>query len=184
MTKTALVAAITSVSAFLSIPLGPVPITMQSCVVLVAGPVLGARLGALSQIIYLAMGFVGLPVFAGGRAGMGVVMTPTFGYLLGFVAAAYLTGLMTDRISHLKVPFLIFTMLVGLAVIMLSGVSYLYANFNYVVGQEMSWGMAWSIGVLPFLPGEILKLTAATAIVLALQKHGFSGNSNRPVIGR
>ncbi|MBT5875947.1 MAG: biotin transporter BioY, partial [Candidatus Latescibacteria bacterium] len=97
MTKTALVAAITSVSAFLSIPLGPVPITMQSCVVLVAGPVLGARLGALSQIIYLAMGFVGLPVFAGGRAGMGVVMTPTFGYLLGFVAAAYLTGLMTDR---------------------------------------------------------------------------------------
>lgn len=183
MTKTALVAAITSVSAFLAIPLGPVPVTMQSCVVMVAGPVLGARLGALSQIIYLAMGFVGLPVFAGGRAGLGVVLAPTFGYLMGFVAAAYLTGLMTERITHLKVHFLIFTLLVGLAVIMLSGVLYLYMSFNYILGQEMTWSMAWSVGVLPFLPGEILKLSAATGIILALRKYGFSGNSNRPAIG-
>ena len=100
LTATAMISALTAVSSFLTIPIGPVPATMQSCVVLAAGPLLGARLGAISQLVYLMMGFAGLPVFAGGKAGLGIVLTPSFGFLVGFIATAYVTGRLGTTRTH------------------------------------------------------------------------------------
>ena len=87
-----LMAALTAVSAYVTLPIGPVPITMQTCFVLLSGAVLGSRWGAGSQIVYVCLGLAGIPVFAGGMSGPGVVLSPTFGYIAGFVLAAFLTG--------------------------------------------------------------------------------------------
>ena len=84
--------ALTAIGAFLSIPLYPVPVTLQDLFMTLAGLLLGARLGSLSQIVYVLLGVVGLPVFAGGKAGLGVLLGPTGGYLLGFVAGALLSA--------------------------------------------------------------------------------------------
>ena len=174
MTTTALMTALTAVSAYLIIPLGPVPATMQSSVVLTAGALLGSRLGALSQVVYLVMGLIGLPVFAGGRSGPGIVLTPTFGYLIGFVAAAYLTGLISEKYRIHSVSSLCGAMLAGLFALMLCGILYLYINMNVVIGQETSWSTVFSIGLLPFLPVEGLKIALAVGVVYTLKRHGFT----------
>ena len=86
-----LMAALTSVSAYIILPIGPVPITMQTCFVLLSRAVLGSRWGAGSQMVYICLGLAGIPVFASGTSGLGVVLSPTFGYIGGFVLAAFLT---------------------------------------------------------------------------------------------
>ena len=87
----------TAAGAYLIIPLPPVPITLQTLFVWgLAGALLGARLGALSQLVYLLIGIIGLPVFAGGKAGLGVLFGPTGGYLIGFVAGAWVIGTLVN----------------------------------------------------------------------------------------
>ena len=92
----ALFTALLSVSAYIAIPVGSVPFTLQVYVVLLAGMVLGPRLGALSVVAYLVLGLVA-PVYSGGTSGLGVLFGPTGGYLLGFVAAAVVTGLVARQ---------------------------------------------------------------------------------------
>jgi biotin transporter BioY len=84
--------ALTAIGALISIPLQPVPVTLQTLFLYLAGSLLGGRVGALSQIIYVILGVIGLPVFSGGKAGLGVFLGPTGGYLLGFIAGAFVTG--------------------------------------------------------------------------------------------
>ncbi|MFQ5769363.1 MAG: biotin transporter BioY, partial [bacterium] len=91
-----LFAALTAAGAFIKIPLPYVPITLQTFFVLLAGLVLGPKFGALSQIIYLAVGLLGVPIFAHG-GGPGYILQPTFGYLLGYPIAAFVIGLLTKR---------------------------------------------------------------------------------------
>ena len=92
----ALFTALLSVSAYIAIPIGSVPFTLQVFVVLLAGMVLGPRLGALSVVAYLVLGLVA-PVYSGGTSGLGVLFGPTGGYLFGFIAAAVVTGLIAGR---------------------------------------------------------------------------------------
>lgn len=171
MTLVAMMAALTAISAYLVLPVGPVPATLQSSVVLASGALLGSRLGALSQMVYLVMGLIGLPVFAGGRSGLGILVTPTFGYLIGFVAAAYITGLIIEKYRIHSLSSICGAMLAGSAVLMLCGVIYLYFNLSMIVGQETSWPKAFSIGVLPFLPFEVLKITLSVGVVYTLKRH-------------
>jgi biotin transport system substrate-specific component len=92
MIYAALFGALTAIGAFIVIPLQPVPITLQSLFTCLAGILLGSSVGAMSQIVYVLLGIIGLPVFAGGKAGIGVLLGPTGGYLLGFIAAALVIG--------------------------------------------------------------------------------------------
>jgi biotin transport system substrate-specific component len=137
-----------------AIPLGPVPLTLQVMFVLLAGMVLGPRLGALSVLAYLALGLVA-PVYAGGTAGAGVLFGPTGGYLWGFVAGAALAGLAVRRGSDPGLPRFVIAGLAGLVPIYALGVVWLALQLH------LDPAAAVAAGVAPFVWGDVLKVLAA-----------------------
>lgn len=147
---------LTALAAQVSIPLPftPVPITGQTFAVLLVGAVLGSRRGAASMALYVAEGLAGLPVFAGGKAGLAVLLGPTGGYLLGFIVAAFVTGWLAERGWDRRPLTTALAMVLGNVVIYLFGVSWLAA----FVGIER----APLLGMVPFIPGDILKIVLAT----------------------
>jgi len=166
--------ALTAAAGFIRIPLFPVPVTLQTFFVYLSGSLLGARLGAISQGVFLCIGLIGLPVFALG-GGPGYVLQPTFGYLLGFPAAAWIIG---QRIQTGKkqpvFKMYVYADIMGMGVIYLFGVLYLFFNLNYIAGRPITWyHTIWSGAVL-FIPGEILKISFAAALADRL-KQVYSG---------
>jgi len=153
----------TAAGAYIIIPLPPVPITLQTLFLSLAGALLGARLGALSQVIYLLIGMIGLPVFAGGKAGLGVLFGPTGGYLMGFVAGAWVIGILVNLRRKPGFGWTAGAILVGTAVIYLFGVTQLY------LVAEISLYKAISVGVLPFLIGDMVKILAAAYVVIRVR---------------
>lgn len=136
------------------IPFSPVPVTGQTLAVLLVGVVLGSRRGALGVLVYITEGAAGLPVFAGG-GGFAYLMGPTGGYLAGFVAAAFLTGMLAERGWDRRPLTAALAMLVGYAAIYLFGLFWL-SRFS---GMENVLAM----GLYPFAAGDLLKLLLATA---------------------
>ncbi len=159
----ALFGALTAAGAFIVIPLPPVPITAQTFFLNVAAVLLGARLGALSQFIYVLLGVIGIPVFAGGKAGLGVIFGPTGGYLLGFVLAAFVIGIINHMKKNAGVFWNIFSMLIGMLIIYLAG------SLQLSLVATLSFYKALAVGALPFIPGDIIKIVLA-AIVSARLK--------------
>jgi biotin transport system substrate-specific component len=162
MVYAALMAALTAAGAYMAIPVGPVPIVLQNLFVMLAGLLLGGRWGLISVAVYLLAGAVGLPVFAGGTGGIGKFLGPTGGYLLGFAAAAYLIGVISER-GRGRVAIDVMAMLAGTLVIYAFGVSWL----KVVTG--MSFAKASAVGMMPFLIGDLLKIAAAIPIAKALR---------------
>jgi biotin transport system substrate-specific component len=160
-------ALLTALSAYaeVRVPGSPVPVTLQTLVVSLSGVLLGARLGALSQAAYLLAGALGAPVFAGGALGAAYLFGPTGGYLLAFPLAAAVTGLLTRR--SLETPGfaatmrLAFGIFLGTVVIFIGGASQL----ALLTGDAAN---AVRVGVLPFVLGDVLKVTAATLIARRL----------------
>ncbi len=149
------------VGAWISIPFGQVPFTLQVLFVFLAGFLLDERHALLSTAVYLLLGALGLPVFAGFKGGAHVLVGPTGGYLFGFVVGAFLMALLSKRrktfLGHLLVG------LPGLAVIYLLGVVVLSL---YVGGMEK----AIAVGVLPFVWFDLLKLLIASLVATRLKK--------------
>lgn len=166
-----LMAALTAVSAYVTLPIGPVPITMQTCFVLLSGAVLGSRWGACSQIVYVCLGLAGIPVFAGGTSGPGVVLSPTFGYIAGFVLAAFLTGRYLEYFPRNSIPQLAAGMMLGQVAIWGCGLVYLYTYFNVYAGVETGWPAALSIGLIPFVPFDLVKIVIAVSVQRTLSKY-------------
>jgi biotin transport system substrate-specific component len=155
-------ALLTAIAARFEIPHYPVPFTLQTMVVLLAGALLGTRNGALSQMLYLATGAAGLPVFAGGALGFWHLLGPTGGYLLAFPMAAALIGyLLRERRSLAAVAL---SMTAGLLVIFTVGTIHLYAVALHNLGA------AFSAGFLIFSWWDILKLGAASMIYSEVAK--------------
>lgn len=149
-----LFAAVTALGARVEIPHQPVPYTLQTLVVILAGAFLGARNGAISQIAYLAAGVLGAPVFAGGAAGIAPFIGPTGGYLAAFPVAAAVVGLLTaGRASLLRA---VLAMTAGLLVIFTLGTIHLYAFTLH------NFSAAFSSGFLIFSWWDMLKLGAAS----------------------
>jgi biotin transport system substrate-specific component len=139
------------------VPMSPVPMTLQPLAVLAVGGLLGARAGAGALILYLALGMLGLPVFAGGASGVARLIGPTGGYLLAFPVAAAATG----AIVGFK-PTLAQTLLacaVGMVLIHVGGVAQLA-----VLGGDPA--LAFRVGFVPFLTGDLLKIGLAAAVIL------------------
>ncbi len=157
-----LFAAATALSARLDIPHQPVPYTLQTLVVLLSGAFLGARNGAISQILYLGAGIAGLPVFAGGAFGLLQLFGPTGGYLLAFPATAAVTGYLIRKNSSLLWAFV--AMFAGLLVIFASGTAQLYAVYFHDVRAAISSGF------LIFSWWDVLKLGAGAMIYHELAK--------------
>ena len=157
--------ALTAVGAFAKIPLPYVPLTLQVTFVGLSGVFLGRKWGAISQVVYVTLGLIGVPVFAHG-GGPGYVLHPTFGYLVGFIGGAYVTGLALEgKPWHYR--SLLLALLAGFIPIYGLGVAYLYANVTLIMGKTMSLWTALKIGLLLPLPGDIL--TACLAAWVAYQ---------------
>ena len=149
--------ALLAISAQIKIPLYPVPVTGQTLVVLMIGMAYGSRLGAATLLAYLVEGGMGLPVFAGGGAGWATLAGPTGGYLIGFLVAAFLLGLLAERGMGRGPVSTALAMIVGTALIYVFGVTHL----SGFIGFET----AVAAGLLPFLYGDALKLIVAAGLM-------------------
>ena len=162
-------ALLTALGALVQIPVGPVPITLQVLFVLLSGLVLGSRLGALSQVEYLAIGFAGAPVFAGGKSGLIALVGPTGGYLAGFVVGAYLAGLVAESAARPGRIRFFLAGLLGTAAIYVSGMIWLSTWF--AIGRGTNWmaemASAWQFGVLPFIAVDAVKAVVASGVTLS-----------------
>jgi biotin transport system substrate-specific component len=139
------------------LPFSPVPVTGQTLAVLMVGVLLGSRRGSLALLTYLAEGAMGLPVLAGGAAGLARLTGPTGGYLIGFVAAAFLVGWLAERGWDRRPETTLLAMVLGNVIIYAFGLPWL-ARF---VGA----GQVLAMGLWPFLPGDLGKILLATALL-------------------
>lgn len=148
-----------TLSAKIQVPLPPVPMTLQTLVVLLIGAGFGWRLGGATVALYLAQGFAGLPVFAGAAAGPLYFAGPTGGFLVGFVAAAVVTGALAERGWLDSLPRVVALMALGHGVIFAFGLGWLSA----LIGP----GKAWAAGAAPFVAATVLKTALAAALLRA-----------------
>ena len=164
-----------ALSAQIVFPIGPVPITGQTFVVLLTGALLGSRLGAMTIIVYLVEGVSGLPFFHAGSGGLAHLLGPTGGYLVAFPEAAFITGAFAEHDWDRRFPTAVAAMAIGSIVIMLSG----WTWFSLVTNTPML--TAFKVTVLPFIPGDIIKILLAAAVLpagWALLKRKASEKSN------
>jgi biotin transport system substrate-specific component len=155
--------ALLAVSAKISLPLPYVPMTLQTLVVLMVGAVYGWRLGTLTIIAYLAVGALGLPVFAGPVGGLKPLTGATAGFLSGFVVAAFITGWFSERGWDRSMVRLFVVMAIGHIVIMAMGFAWL------AYGMKLGAEKAWLVGVMPFLAGALVKNTLGAILVPVLR---------------
>ena len=158
-----LFAALTAVGAQITVPIGPVPFTLQVLLVLLSGLVLGSRLGLLSQLVYLVAGAVGFPVFAGFSGGFAHIYGPTGGYLLAFPIAAFLAGYLTEK-SGDNVWGMALGSLLGVAAIYLVG----WLRLGLFLAGDFE--KAFALGVLLFVPFDVLKAAVAVGIGKSVRK--------------
>jgi biotin transport system substrate-specific component len=167
MTRTALMAAVTAVAAQIAIPLpfSPVPFTLQVLAVILSGLLLGPRYGALAQAIYVLVGAIGVPVFAGFRAGLGVIVGPTGGYLVAYPFAAALAGLAAYAAANAVRRRALWASFLwgcaGLALIYALGATWL------ALVTDLPFAAALAQGVLPFVPLDLVKVGLAALVAVA-----------------
>ncbi|MBD0327728.1 MAG: biotin transporter BioY [Pyrinomonadaceae bacterium] len=141
------------------LPFTPVPITAQTFVVLLAGALLGSRLGALAMILYLLEGAGGLPFFAGGQGGAAyLLLSPTAGYLFSYPAAAFAVGFLAERGWDRRFATAALAMAAGATLILVSG----WAWYSMIVGSVTS---AFVASVAPFIVGEVVKLLLGASLL-------------------
>jgi len=161
-------ALLTAAAAQIRIPLGftPVPITGQTFAVLLSGAALGATWGGASQLLYVMLGAVGLPFFAGGNGGWTYATGSTLGYLIGFIVAAYVVGLMAERQQDRSVLSAVPAFLTGNLIIYGFGVPWLYYSIESISTGEA----ALAAGFTPFIAGDLVKIVLAGLLLPASWK--------------
>lgn len=165
----ALFAALMVAGAYIAVPIGPVPITLQTAFVLLAGILGGRRVGIASVAIYLTLGAIGLPVFSGGIGGFAHLIGPTGGFLLSWLVASPLAGLFadigfrrqdpkTERVTKQQLLWIILGAVAGTVVLYGIGIPFLRMVL------DLSWSESLYIGLIPFLPGDLVKLVAVVLL--------------------
>ena len=158
----ALFAALTAVCSQIAIPIKPVPINLATFSVFFAGALLGPKLGAISQAVYVLMGAIGLPVFSSFRGGFAVLIGPTGGYIVGYILAAWLVGLIVKH-GGSKIYICILAMVAGFFAYMTTGTGwYMFSTKTGLVPSLMGC-------VVPFIPGDLAKMVLATALTVRLK---------------
>lgn len=165
MTRIAIAIALLTVASQLIISIGPVPITLQTLVVLIIGLTLNKREALVSLLLYLVLGLVGLPVFAGFSGGFSSVLSPSFGFLLSFPICGYLLA----RLRELSIPLVIN---VGLAtcLIYFIGIIYMSGILNVYMDKNLGIMQILSLAMFPFIPGDIGKALIAVIVSRRLNK--------------
>jgi biotin transport system substrate-specific component len=167
MVLASLMAALTAVGAYIHVPIGPVPIVLSTLFVILSGLLLGSRWGPASMALYLLVGAIGIPVFAGGKGGFAHFLGPTGGYLMGYLVSAWITGLVSERANRSLMRDII-AVVIGSLTLYGCGVPWLK------IVTEMSWSKALWVGAIPFLLGDTIK--ASVAVILT--------RSVRPMLDR
>ena len=160
----ALCAAVTCILAPISIPLaGEVPISLCTFAVLLSGILLGGKLGALSQTIYVLLGSVGVPVFAGWTGGIGITLGVTGGYIIGYIFMALVTGLIYYRFGRNSSGLSKYiTMLISM--ILATVVLYVFGTAWFIAQTHMTLAASMAACVIPFLPGDLIKIVAVMLV--------------------
>ncbi len=156
--------ALLTLSAKINLPLPYVPMTLQTLVVLLIGAAYGWRLGVITVVAYLGEGAAGLPVFAGPVGGLAPLTGPTAGYLFGFVAAAFITGRLSERGWDRSTLRLFVAMGIGHIVILAAGFAWL------AFGARLGIEKAWLVGVVPFLAASVIKNTLGAVLIPAIRR--------------
>ena len=157
----ALFIALITVGTFIKIPVGTDVYTLQFLFTLLAGLLLGPRLGAIAVGTYVVMGLVGIPVFASG-GGPGYIAQPTFGYLLGFIVQAWVNGAWARKANQINFRSLLEANLVGMVIVYLFGLVWFYVVSNYIINAPISvWAVIWYCGILQVIPDVVLCIGAA-----------------------
>lgn len=165
--------ALTAIGAFIRVPVPLCPFTLQLLFTTLSGLILGSRKGAASVAVYVALGLSGVPVFTQG-GGPGYIFRPTFGYLLGFIAGAWLTGKLSERMEKLSFVRILFANLAGLLVVYLFGMVYVYVINNYYLNTPIG---IWPVVLYCFLlavPGDICLCVLAAVLAKKLYRAGHA----------
>lgn len=159
---TSLFVALISIGAFIAIPIGPVPIVLQNMFVLLAAVLLGPAWGTACVGVYLLIGLAGLPVFAGGTSGIGKLFGPTGGYLLAYLPAVFVTAGISKSLKK-KLPGDLIAMVAGSLIVYAIGVPWLKTV------TSMTFAKSLTVGMYPFIPGDIIKIIAAAFIAKSIR---------------
>ena len=165
----ALCAAVTCVLAPISVPLaGEVPISLATFAVLLSGILLGAKFGAISQLIYVLLGSVGVPVFAGWTGGIGITLGVTGGYIIGYIPMAFIAGLLYHRFGKeasgtRKYIVMFVSMVLATAVLYILGTAWFMAQTGMTLGASLA------ACVIPFLPGDLIKIVAVMLVSVPIE---------------
>ncbi len=176
MVLISLFAALTAVGAFIKIPIGVVPFSMQFLFCAYAGILLGAKKGVYSQLLYVGIGLLGIPIFTKG-GGLSYIFQPTFGYLLGFIISAFIIGKITEKFEKITFIKIFIPVVFGLAVVYILGVTYMYVIVNYYMGSSMPFNKAIVAGFTPFiipdLGWSLIASLTSVKILPTLRKLGY-----------
>ena len=163
----ALMAALITAGAFIRITLTPIPFTLQFTFVLLAGLLLGPKYGPLSVAVYVVLGLIGIPVFTSG-GGIGYVITPTFGYLLGFIFCAFAAGFVRNRLKKATFLRLILSAAAGVLCTYLIALPYLYFLGVFIINKPLAVGTLLTSYCAIFLPTDLLQGAAAAFLAARL----------------
>ena len=157
-------AAVTCILAPISVPLaGEVPISLATFAVLLSGILLGGRLGALSQLIYVLLGSVGVPVFAGWTGGIGITLGMTGGYIIGYIPMAFIAGFLYFRFGRNSSGFRKYAAMF-IAMFLATAVLYLLGTAWFIAQTKMTLAASMAACVIPFLPGDLIKIIAVMLV--------------------
>ncbi len=160
----AMFVALIAISGQIAIPFLVVPITLQTLVVMLAGSILGRRLGALGTIVFILLVMAGAPILAGAQGGLGALLGPTGGYVWSWPIATYVIGVLSQR-EHPKLWRLIVAHTVG-GVFIVYLIGAIWLSFSLGLG----WKETLLTGVLPFIPGDAMKVFAASIVAQSVLK--------------
>lgn len=174
-----LFAALMAICSFITIPLGftPVPVNLGTLGVFLCGGILGAKYGTISEVVYVLLGAAGVPVFAGFKGGVGVLAGPTGGYIIGYLAAAFLIGLILDKyysskqnnnITDITGTTKLYAILAGSLLLGLAA-CYALGTLWFIISTGTGLWASLVACVFPFIPGDIIKIAAGTFLVKKLR---------------
>lgn len=158
----ALFAALSAVLSQIIIPIGAVPVNMTHLSIFIAAGLLGAKYGAISQIVFVLLGVSGVPVFSGFTAGIGKLVGPTGGFIIGYIVCAFVAGVLIER-SGKSMKMLIASMIVGMLCSYLLGILW----YGYITRSSLI--AAFSVCILPFLPGDAIKIILSSVLIKKLR---------------
>ena len=168
ITKIALLVALIAVGAFISIPLGPVPFTLQNFFVFMTGLLLTPFYAGLAVFIYVLLGLIGIPIFAGFTGGFQSVLKPSFGFLIAFIIGA----IFISKFAHGEKKFgkIMIVLVIAEVIFYAIGLPYMYYILNVVMGNSMDVSKILSLGMIPFIIPDMAKAAVAAIIAPRIQK--------------